>query len=181
MYPRTFKSAHLANEPHVHALHTVVSFQRIPPWSCITVPGRSTIKMYISIGHYIYEVAIDEEKNTIQELVTKLRGDRLYFFSFIPSTDIIHDIFEWLQVHFMSPKFMLIGDMYAFVQKFHSTTPWACPIYARPLRKCATFCPCTQDAMDKISRWCQWQCSWAFLHKSVTRSIYQVLNVSNCK
>ena len=55
------------------------------------------------------------------------------FFYFIPSTDIIRDIFEWLQVHFMSPKFMLIDDMYAFVQKCHSTTPWACPIYARPL------------------------------------------------
>ena len=56
-----------------------------------------------------------KKKNTIQELVANLRGDQLYFFPFILSIDIIHDIFEWLQVHFMSPKFMLIGDMYAFV------------------------------------------------------------------
>ena len=121
--------------------------------------------MYRSIGCYIYEVAIDEGKNTIQQLVTNLRGDQLYLFSFIPSTDIIRDIFEWLEVHFMSPKFMLIGDMYAFVQKCHST--YACPIYARPLIKCATFCPSTQNSMKKVSRWCQWKCSWAFLQKSV--------------
>ena len=108
------------------------------------------------------------------------------FFSFIPSVDIIRDIFEWLQVHFMSPKFMFIGDMYAFVQKCHSTTPWAHPIYARPLIKCATLCPSTQDAMDKLSRWCWWQCSSAFLHKSVMQNtqymyiciiIISVLNV----
>ena len=108
--------------------------------------------MYISIGCYIYEVAINEGKNTIQELISNLRGDQLYFFPFIPSTDIIHEIFERLQVHFMSPKCMLIGDMYAFVQKFHSTTPWECPIYARPLIKCLTFFPSTQNAMDKFSR-----------------------------
>ena len=96
--------------------------------------------MYRSIGCYIYEVAIHEEKITIQKLVTKLRGEQLYFFSFIPSIDIIRDIFHskvLLQVHFMFPKFMLIGHMYAFVQKIHSTTPWACPIYGRPLIKCA--------------------------------------------
>ena len=108
--------------------------------------------MYKSISCYIYEVAIHEEKNTIQELITNLRGDQLYFFSFTPSTDIIHDIFESLQVHFISPKFMLIFHMYAFVQKFHSTTPWACPIYTSPLIKCATFYPSTQNAMNKVSR-----------------------------
>ena len=123
--------------------------------------------MYRSIGCYIYEVAIDEGKTTIQELITNLRGDQLYLFPFIPSTDIICDIFEWLQVHFISPKFMLIGDMYEFVQKIHSTTPWACPIYARPLIKCATFCPSTQNAMDKVSSWCRWKCRWVFVHKSV--------------
>ena len=110
----------------------------------------------------------------------------MYLFSFIPSSDTISAIFEWLQVHFMSPKFMLIDDMYEFIQKLHSTTPWACPIYARPLIKCATFCPSTQDAMDKLSRWCRWQCSWAFLHKSVMKNmkymyicviIIRVLNV----
>ena len=71
--------------------------------------------MYRSIGCYIYEVAIDEGKSTIQELITNLRGDRLYIFHLIPSTDIICDIFEWLQVHLMSPNIMLISDMYAFV------------------------------------------------------------------
>ena len=89
------------------------------------------------------------------------------FFSFIPSIDIIRDIFEWLQVHFIFPKFMLISDMYAFFQKIHSTTPWACTIYARTLIKCATFYPSTQNDMDKVSRWCLCQCSWAFMHKSV--------------
>ena len=91
----------------------------------------------------------------------------IVFFSFITSTNIIRDIFEWLQVHFMSPKFMLISDMYAFVQKFHSTTPWACPIYARSLIKCPTFSHSTQNAMNKVSRWCLWKCSWLLLHKSV--------------
>ena len=71
-------------------------------------------------------------------------------------------------------------------KKCHSITPWACPIYARPLIKCATFCPSTQDAMDKLSRWCRWKCSWAFLHKSVMQNtqymyicviIISVLNV----
>ena len=89
------------------------------------------------------------------------------FLSFIPSTDIICDIFEWLQVHFMSPKLIPIGHMYAFVQKFHSTTSWACPIFARPLIKCATFYSSTQNDMNKFSRWCRWECSWAFLHKIV--------------
>ena len=110
----------------------------------------------------------------------------IVFFSFIPSTDIIRDIFEWVQVHFMSPKFMLISDMYAFFQKCHSTTPWACPIYARPLIKCETFCPSMQDDTNKLSRCCQWQCSWSFLHKSVMQNtqymyicviILSVLNV----
>ena len=93
----------------------------------------------------------------------------IFFFNF--SINIIRDIFEWLEVHFMSLKFMLIGDMYAFVQKCYSTTPWACPIYVRPLIKFATFCPSTQDAMDKISISCRWQCSWAFLHKSVMQNM----------
>ena len=96
-------------------------------------------------------------------------------FSLIPSTDITREIFEWLQVHFMSLKFMLIGHMYAFVENFHSTTPWECPIYARPLIKCATLCPSTQNDMNKVSRWCQWQCSWAFMYKSImqyTQYIY---------
>ena len=69
----------------------------------------------------------------------------------------------------------LISDMYAFVKKCHSTTPWACPIYTRPLIKCATFYPSTQDAMDKLSRWCEWQCSWAFLHKSVMKNTQYML------
>ena len=47
--------------------------------------------MYRSIGCYIYEVEIDEGKNTIQELIANLRGDQLYIFPFILSTDIIHD------------------------------------------------------------------------------------------
>ena len=80
------------------------------------VPGRSIIKMYRSIGCYIYEVAIHEEKNTIQELVTILRGDQLYFFlSFPPPISYVTYLNDY--------KFMLIDDMYAFVQKipFHHT------------------------------------------------------------
>ena len=42
--------------------------------------GRSTINMYRSIGFNIYEVEIDEGNNTIQELVTNLKCDQLFFF-----------------------------------------------------------------------------------------------------
>ena len=123
--------------------------------------------MYRSIDCYIYEITICQKKILLRNSLLTCEVTNCIFFSFIPSTDIIRDIFEWLQVHFMSPKFMLISHMYVFVQKCHSTTPWAFPIYARPSIKCANFCPSTQNAMNKVSRWCWWQFSWAFPHKSV--------------